>query len=314
MSRGDLEMILVTLIWGINAILVKDALGSFLPMQFNAIRLNLASLLLIGVMAVSGKMERPSRKDWPLVILAGFLGNTVYQVMFIKGIAMSTASNTSFVLATTPATTAVMSHLFGKQRMTRRMWTGVIMAVAGVLVITLSGQGQGASGLSPATAGDLITFMGTIAWCLHTIIASDMVKRMSPLAFTTWTMVPGALLLIPFSLRELGAGNWEISALNWFELVFSGSVAIVFSYILWNKGVKESGPAKTAVYQNLTPVWTGVFAWLLLREPWPPVKFLGALVILTGVSLVRLSKPEPVEAARDSAPRSVSARHSDSAR
>lgn len=290
MSRSDLEMTLATFIWGLNAILVKDALGSFLPMQFNVVRLNFCSLLLIGILAFGGKMELPRGKDWPRVIWAGFLGNTIYQVAFIKGIALSSAGNTAFVLATMPATAAVMSHLMKTERLTGKMWAGVVIAFAGVMIITLAGQGGG-EGLSPATLGDLITFTGTIAWCFHSIIAADVVKRLSPLAFTTWTMVPGALLLIPFSLRELGPGNWAIGSRSWLELFFSGSVAIVLCYILWNRAVKESGPARTAVFHNLTPVWAGLFSWLFLGEPWTLVRFLGALAILGGVCLVRLTGP-----------------------
>ncbi len=293
MRRGDLEMFLVTFIWGINHIVVKNALDAFLPLQFNVIRLNFAGLLLFVVMVASRKLEWPSKKDWPRLIVAGFLGNTLYQVMFIKGIAMSTAANTSFVLATMPATTAVMSHFLGKQRMTRKMWLGVIMAVVGILVITLSSQEHGLDSFSPATTGDLITFVGTLAWCSHTIIAADLVTRISPLAFTTWTMIPGALLLVPFSVTELGAGNWNQDIAAWSELLFSGSIAIVFGYILWNKGVKESGPTKTAIFQNLSPIWTGIFGWFFLKEPWSLVKFFGAAIILAGVLLVRLSDLVP---------------------
>ncbi len=94
--------------------------------------------------------------------------------------------------------------------------------------------------------------------------------------------------MIPFSLGELRVAKWgEIGIRHWGELVFSGTFALVLSYILWNKGVKESGPAKTGIFGNLTPVWTGLFGWLILKEGWTPVKFLGAAVILGGVSLVR---------------------------
>ncbi len=291
MTRGDLEMLLVTLIWGVNAIMLKDALGAFLPLQFNAIRLSLAALMLLGVMAVSRKFEVPSKKDWPMVILAGFLGNTFYQILFIKGLALSTASNTSFVLATEPATTAVLAYFMGRQKMTARMWLGVFLTMVGVVGITLAGgrNGPGVDGVSVGV-GDLITFVGTLGWCLFIIITTDMVKRMSPLAFTAWTMVAGAVLLVPFSIKELRASNWaQISPANWGELLFSAAFALVFSYILWNRGIQHSGPVKTAVYQNLIPVWTGIFGWFVLQETWSAGKFAGAMVILLGVHMVRVT-------------------------
>ncbi|MGE5578907.1 MAG: DMT family transporter [Bacillota bacterium] len=290
MTRSNLELLLVSFIWGINGIAVKDALSGFTPLQFNVIRLSLAASLLLLVLKASGNMEVPSRADWPKVILAGFLGNTLYQYLFIKGIALSSASNTSFVLATMPATTAVLSHFTGKQRMNGRMWSGVLLTMCGVALIVAGGAG-GLSGLGGGSlAGDLTTLSGTIGWCLCTIFAADLTKRMSPLAFTAWTMVAGAVLMVPLSVGELLRADWSApSALHWTELVLSGTLANAFSYILWNRGVKSSGPASTAVFSNLNPVWTGVFAYFILGETWNARKVAGAAVILAGVTLVRMA-------------------------
>lgn len=297
-GRGNLELLLVTVIWGVNSIGVKDALGVFLPLQFNVVRLMLSAALLLAVMASSGKMEYPAKKERLPVLIAGFLSNTLYQLAFIKGIAMSTASNTSFVLATMPATTAVLSHLTGRQRMTSRMSVGVLMTVVGVLLVSAVGSGA-LSTSSDVLRGDLITLIGTLGFCIGTIYAADLTKTMSPIAYTTWTMVTGAFLMIPFSISELRAANWgDVGVRHWGELVFSGTFALVLSYILWNKGVKESGPAKTAIFGNLTPVWTGLFGRLILKEGWTPAKFLGAAVILGGVTLVRFGgAPTPGDAA-----------------
>lgn len=287
-SRGDIEMLLVTVIWGINQIAVKDALGYFLPLQFNVIRLGLAALLLLLTMRLRGQWEVPSRSDWPKIVFAGFLGNTLYQYLFIVGISKSTATNTSFVIATMPVTTALLSHLMGRQKMNTRMWTGVFLASVGVASV-IGSAGQGPSG--GTLVGDLTTLAGTTGWCLCTIFAGDFTDRMSPASYTTWTMVAGAILLVPFSVGELARSSWDTIPLkSWFELAFSASFALVLCYILWNKGVMESGPAKTAIFNNLTPVWTALFGWMLMGDRWTWIKAIGALVALVGVYLVRLGQ------------------------
>ncbi len=290
MSRSDLELILVSFIWGVNGIAVKDALTGFSPLQFNAIRLPLAAALLLIALRAQGKLEIPSRKDWSKVILAGFLGNTLYQYLFIKGIAQSSASNTSFVLATMPATTALLSHFSGRQKMTGRMWGGVALTMAGVALIVVGGAG-GLEGVGGGNlAGDLTTLSGTLGWCICTIMAADLTEHMSPLAFTAWTMVVGAILMVPLALGELLSADWSAaSPVNWLELILSGAIANAFSYILWNRSVKASGPASTAIFSNLNPVWAGIFGYLLLHEAWTPMKVMGAAIILIGVSAVRLT-------------------------
>lgn len=301
MSRGNVELLIVTIIWAINSIAVKDALGEFLPLQFNVVRLGLSTIVLFLVMQLSGGIRWPSRKDWPRVLMAGFLGNTFYQYMFIKGISMSTASNTSFVLATMPATTAALSHFLGKQKLSARMWFGVFLTLIGAGLIITGGAASGSAGslsksvFSNGTSlGDLITLTGTAGWCVYTIMSLDLMKTLDPIGATAWTMFAGVVFLIPLSLAELGTGNWShISFKAWSEMVFSAVFAIALSYIIWNRGVKDSGPARTAIFQNLTPIWTGVFGWLLLHETWNLTRFAGAAVILTGVSLVRFGAGAP---------------------
>lgn len=293
MTKNDFELLLVTFIWAVNGIAVKDAVSKFLPLQFNVIRLGVAAATLFVIMIVTGRFRVPSKRDWPLILLAGVLGNTFYQYLFIKGISMSTASNTSFVLATMPATTAVLSHFLGKQRLTRRMWFGVLLTLVGVTLIIIGGSENGRTGgtgipMGGTMLGDLITLSGTIGWCLYTVLSADLVDRLDPTAATTWTMFAGVIFLIPLALPELRSATWSnIGILAWGELLFSAVFALAVSYILWNRGVKESGPARTAVFGNLPPVWTGILGWLFLNEKWTFVKFIGAGIILFGVSMVR---------------------------
>jgi drug/metabolite transporter (DMT)-like permease len=290
LTKNDFELLLVTFIWAVNGIAVKDAVSKFLPLQFNVIRLGVAAATLFMIMIATGQFRVPSKKDWPLILLAGVLGNTFYQYLFIKGISMSTASNTSFVLATMPATTAVLSHFMGKQKLTRRMWLGVLLTLVGVTFIILGGSNGGTStGIVMDTmVGDLITLSGTAGWCLYTVLSADLVDRLDPIGATTWTMFAGVIFLMPLAWPELRSSTWSnIGILAWGELLFSAVFALAVSYILCNRGVKESGPAKTAVFGNLPPVWTGILGWLFLKEQWTVVKFIGAGIILLGVSMVR---------------------------
>lgn len=170
------------------------------------------------------------------------------------------------------------------------MWSGVLLTLAGVTVMILASDGRLSLG-SRTLTGDLTTLSGTVGFCLCTIFASDLTRRMSPLSYTTWTMVSGALLLLPLAAGELLTADWSAAtALNWFELLFSASFALVLGYILWNTGVKESGPASTAVFGNLSPVWTAVFATVILGESWGAMRITGAAAVLAGVLLVRLGQ------------------------
>ena len=93
----------MTFIWGFNFIVVKTALTELAPLTFLAFRFSIASLFfLIAIRLLQGGFRIP-RKEWGKVALIGIIGTTIYQPLFINGLAMTKASNTSLILATTPA-------------------------------------------------------------------------------------------------------------------------------------------------------------------------------------------------------------------
>jgi len=71
------------------------------------------------------------------------------------------------------------------------------------------------------------------------------------------------------------------------DILGLAAVGFVLGYLIWYNSVKKVGNAKTAIYSNLTPVFTALFAALILGESFRPRQLFGAAVILTGVYLTR---------------------------
>src|SRR5438105_4331239 len=98
---SDYSMLLVIAIWGANSSLVKLALFQIQPLAFNAFRFFIASILLTLILQLcEGSIGPPSGYFWKIVGL-GFVGNTLYQLFFILGLSITTASNSSLIIATT---------------------------------------------------------------------------------------------------------------------------------------------------------------------------------------------------------------------
>jgi len=284
----DFALLGVTLVWGVNNIAVKSALARFSPLSFNVLRFAVASVLIMLVLrAAEGPLRLPPREDLPTLALVGFLGNTVYQVAFITGLARSTAGNVSFVLATMPATTAFLGHILRIERLSWRTWAGVGTTLGGAILIVISGSGVISFG-GASTRGDLIVLAGTVGWCMYTLMSKGLLRRYTPLRLTAWTMVIGAAMLAPFGLPELVRQDWSLPGpAEWGALVGSASLALVAGYVIWGWGLSRIGTARTAMYGNITPLWTGLLGWLLMGERWGAWRIVGAALILLGVAVVR---------------------------
>ena len=137
----DLGLLGVPIVWGVNYAVIKAALREFQPMAFNGLRFALATVTIGLLLRHRGTSLRIPREGlWRLVLL-GLLGNAVYQVLFIEGIARTTAANASLIMASSPMLVALLATALGRERLQARGWLGVVLAVAG-LTLVLSAQGR----------------------------------------------------------------------------------------------------------------------------------------------------------------------------
>lgn len=289
---GWTEAGLVTLavIWGINFPLIKAALEVIPPLAFNALRFPLAAVALLLLGRALAHRTRPRRADLPAIVALGLLGNVAYQLLFIFGVARTSAGNASLLLATSPAWTVVLSAATGQERVPGRVWGGVAATLAGMLLVVAGGQGLtfGAS----TVVGDGLMMGAAVAWASYTIGSRTLVRRYGAMALTTWTLLVGAVGVVAMGLPDLartdlttlGPGMWAIVA-------YAGVLSISVAYALWNLGVRRLGNSRTAVYSNLVPVVAIAAAWIGLGERPSALQVAGAVVILGGLRLTRARRP-----------------------
>lgn len=284
---SDILMLGVIVVWGFNFSVIKIALREMSPAGFNGVRLILTAVLFIVILAVSGEGFRFNKGDLWKLALIGMAGNGFYQVLFINGLSRTTASNTSFILAISPAMVALLGVIFRIEKIHWAAWLGIMVSLVGLYLVIGSG-GEGFHFLSEGFRGDMMIFTGTVLWSLYTVFSKGFLDRLSPLKFAAVTVFFGTLTYIPFSAASIARIPWgRVSAASWIGLVFSSVFSLVLGYLIWYTSVRRVGNARTAVYSNLTPVFTAVFAYLFLGESLGLRKIIGGVVILAGVYLAR---------------------------
>jgi drug/metabolite transporter (DMT)-like permease len=286
-GASDALMLLAVVMWGINFSLIKIAMRELTAGGFNGLRLLLTAVIFLVLLAISGQGFRLQRNDvWKLLAI-GVAGNTVYQLFFIRGISLTSASNSSLILSMSPIFVALMSSALGIERIHWSAWMGILISFCGLYWI-VAGQNGGLHFSAESFKGDLSIFFGMILWASYTVFSKPFLERLSPLKFSAITVLFGALFYIPFTAKDILAVPWAaISLRAWAFLVLSSLFGFVFGYLIWYYSVKKVGNAKTAVYNNLTPVFTAVFAVALLGDRIHPAQIGGAAIILTGVFLAR---------------------------
>jgi drug/metabolite transporter (DMT)-like permease len=284
-------MLLVALIWGINFSVTKGAFPTFPPLAFTAVRFVLASgLLLVLTRRLEGSEPLPPGALQRLVML-GVVGNTLYQLGFISGLARTTASNSALILASMPSVVAFIAAGLRLEPVRPRVIGGVVIATLGViLVVATRGTGFGGGTL----AGDLLTVAAVLCWAGYTLALRFLPTGVSPLRVTLVTTVAGAPGLLLAGLPEIARMDWAaVGPVGWGALAYSTVLSLIVAYLIWNRSVQVVGPSRTVVYMCLTPLFAVAAAALLLGERPRPLQGIGALLIISGVVLSRLGEREP---------------------
>ncbi|MDQ3137925.1 MAG: DMT family transporter [Gemmatimonadota bacterium] len=278
-------MLLVCLIWGVNFSVTKLAIEEIPALPFTAIRFALASLLLWAVLRATEGTAAPPPAEVRRLIVLGIVGNTLYQIAFVLGLAYTTATNSSLILATVPTVVAVFAGVLGLERITRRMWGGIVLGTLGVVLVIATRGVQ----LSAVTLrGDLLTVLAVLCWAGYTVGLRKLPAGFSPLRVTTVTTIAGTPLLVLAGLPGLVRMEWgAVPATAWGALFYATVFSLVLAYLLWNRSVQAVGGTRTAIYMCVTPLIAVGAAWIMLGEQPRPLQGAGAVLIIAGVLLAR---------------------------
>ncbi len=278
-------LLLMVLIWGANYAVIKSALRELPPQAFNALRMLVASAVFAAAIAAKG-LPRVSTRDWVRLAMLGTVGHFVYQMLFMAGIARTTASNSALIIGCSPVAVSIASALAGHERVPRAQWAGVVLSVVGVYLVV----GVGAEFGGASLAGDLFTLGAVCCWAVYTVGSRSLLARYSPLTVTGLTMLAGTALYVPASAGQLAQIAWgRVPLWTWAATALSALLALNVAYLIWYTSVQRIGNVRTSAYSNFIPLIAIAVAAATLGEPIGASKLAGAGAILAGVLITRIA-------------------------
>jgi drug/metabolite transporter (DMT)-like permease len=286
----DLLLLLMALLWGVNYIVAKYGTQVFAPLAFNCARIALATTVLWTIVLVRGS-ARPVRRDVLALLALGMLGNGLYQIFFVEGLARSRASDTALVLAASPAFMAIISRIRGVERTGVRGVAGIALSLFGIgLVVSGGGKVAGSSTM----LGYTLTIVACLCWSLYSVLLKPYTERIDGLTLSAVTMTGGLLPMVAIAAPSLVATRWAaVDARGWSAVAYSGVLALVVAYLFWYRGVRVLGPTRASMYANLQPLFAIGVAWAVLGEVPRTMQVAGAAAIMGGLLLTRLSTSSP---------------------
>lgn len=290
-SVTDLLLVIMAVIWGVNASVMKAAVGQMPPLVFNAARMGLASIALVAL-AFGARRLVLSRRDVTVLLALGVLGTGLYQFFMIEGLARTRAGTTALILSSGPAFVALFGRALGIERITRRGMVGIALSMMGIALVALMHPDE--SSRRVTLLGSALVLIACICWSLFSVLVKPYANRLDGRLVTAVTIIGGTVPLSLIALPSVSTVAWSRLPLDvWGAIVYAGIASMVIAYLFWNRGVRLLGPTRTAMFGNLQPVVALVAARIMLGERMAAWQLVGAVAIIGGVLLTRVAEPWP---------------------
>ncbi len=288
-------LLVAPLMMASNVVIGRAAAEVMPPVGLAFWRWSLAFVLMLPLAGPGLWRHRHAlRREWAALLLLGALGMGVCGAFVYVGLKTTTATNAGLIYAASPALILVISALARGEPVRPRQVAGIVLAIAGVVVILARGDFAALLALR-FTIGDLWVLGATIAWAVYSVLLKRGALAMPTFALFAAIAAAGVLCLTPFYIAETLAGQpvvWTPEALM--SVAGVAVFASVLAYSSYQKGVTLIGPARSGPFMYLMPAYAAVLAMLFLGERLALFHMLGFALILSGVMLASAAVRRPI--------------------
>ncbi len=301
MNSKTLTYILITasvVFWGVSFILTKELFLTEEHMTVTALitlRLALATVVMVPFLLLTRKMQRIHRKDIKWFLLLALCEPFIYHLCETNGVRLVSGSLASVVIATIPLFVPFGMWIAYRQRIKPVMIIGVMLSLAGVVLMTTSSTENFQFSIFNFQFQGLLFLAGAVVIAIvYTLLLVKIVDRYNPLVITTWQNIIG---LAYFLILTLSSFTFHLSPLTFHLLSWSPKMLLILlvlgifcstlAYAGYNYGVRNLGASEACIFNNAIPVFSLVAAVLIGQEDFSWLKVLGMIVVISGVIIAQ---------------------------
>jgi drug/metabolite transporter (DMT)-like permease len=264
-------LILVTAVWGVTFVQVKDAVELYPLFAFLAVRYAIASAALVP----------PAARSLRALGREGLLAGGVLGVLIALGIGLQTAglerttvTNTGFITGLYVLFTPLLALALFRTRIPRVLWAAVGLALIGLALLSGAPEGSG--------TGDLLVLLSTLAQALQIVMVERYANRFDVFALT---FVEVATACVVFGAIAVALGDLSVphGTTVWAALLVTGLFAVAFAMLVQVWAQRRVSATRIAIIFSLETVFAGVAGYLFADDRIGLVGLAGCAAILAGI-------------------------------
>lgn len=282
-NQPYLLLSITAMCWAGNAIVGRLAAGHIAPITLSFLRWSMAFLIILPF------AWKHLVRDWAAIrgrlgtmIVLSITGIGAFNTLQYWALEHTQALNTLLLQSAGPLVVAVWSLLLLGVRLTLAQAAGILLSMAGVLVILMHGDITKLSNIE-FNRGDLIFIVALAIFGLYSVLTLKR-PQIHGLSFVAFTFGAGAACLIPLFVWEVSTHPFmKFDTANLLTLFYVALFPSTLAYLCFNRGVQLIGANRAAPFFHVVPVFGTVMSIVFLGEHPQIFQFIGFALVLTGV-------------------------------
>jgi drug/metabolite transporter (DMT)-like permease len=285
-TKAHIAVLLTNLFFAGNYSLVKTiSPDPIKPYALNVLRVAGSLLLFWMLWAFAKNKSGIQRKDLFRFILCGLFGVAINQMLFIKGLTMTSAIHASLLSLVTPILITILAFWILREAVTIRKMAGLALGIGGSVFLIIGKQDAALGG--DYLIGDLLIILNAISYALYFILVKPLMEKYTPLQVVRWVFTFGFVMMLPVGWGQLGEIEWNsIGTSQFASLAFVVIAGTFLAYVFNAFGIQVLGTGVTGSYIYAQPVFAVLLAVLFFNEELTMQKVIAGLGIIGGVFLV----------------------------
>ncbi len=267
-AKAVMLLLAVTLIWGTTFPVQKLVLTDISPFVFNSVRFWLAAFF-------SFFMTKKHSLKYGLIL--GLIMGIAYLTQ-TWGITITTASKSGFITSIYIVIVPLFSYIVEKERVTGYQKIGFPLSLLGLYLL--------AGGIDGFNLGDFLNLICALCFALHIVLITKFSKSADGKSMIFYQFIAAAAVNTLFSF----GGNWNLGISAWGVVIYLAIFPSVLAVLIQLKYQKKVGSNTSSLIFLGEPVFSMLFAFLILSERLTAEQFIGVGVLLASILLASVDK------------------------
>lgn len=271
-KQANLILASVSMGWGLSYIFMKLCVDTISPFTIVALRFGIAFIVMMAIFYK--KLIRVDAKTLKYSAIVGALLCVIF-IALLYGVENTTVSSAGFLTSTTVILVPILQTFITRKLPSKNIFLGVMIVSVGLALLTIG------NGFTIEFAS-LFCLVSAFLYAIHIIVTNHFAREVDTLQLGIYQLGFACLFAI------IGAFIFETpvlpqGAIHWFAILGLAFICSAYGFVMQPIAQKYTTPESTGFLFSLEPIFSAVFAFIILHENMGLRGYLGALLILAGV-------------------------------